>query len=140
MKKLIVVPSTHIDRAWKEGADSLARACATSGGEITGDQLRMMLSRGERTLLRLDDQGADCGSIVGWAAVGVEQLPNMRVMFVYELTAPNAHFEAFFDELKQMAIALGCSRVRCAAKPAQERLYRMRCGYKPVYQVLEVEL
>ena len=136
MKRLIVVPATHIDRAWKEGADSLGRACATSGGEITGDQLRMMLSRGERTLLRMDNDGEP----VGWVAVGVEQLPNMRVMFVYELTAPNANFEAFFDELKQMAIALGCSRVRCAAKPAQERLYRMRCGYKPVYQVLEVEL
>ena len=136
MKRLIVVPATHIDRAWKEGADSLGRACATSGGEITGDQLRMMLSRGERTLLRMDNGGEP----VGWVAVGVEQLPNMRVMFVYELVAPNAHFEAYFDELKQMAVALGCSRVRCAAKPAQERLYRMRCGYKPVYQVLEVEL
>ena len=136
MKRLIVVPATHIDRAWKEGADSLGRACATSGGEITGDQLRMMLSRGERTLLRMDNDGEP----VGWAAVGVEQLPNMRVMFVYELVAPNAHFEAYFDELKQMAVALGCSRVRCAAKPAQERLYRMRCGYRPVYQVMEVEL
>jgi hypothetical protein len=136
MRKLIVVPSTHIDRAWKEGACNLAKACDTSGGEITGDQLRMMLSRGERTLLRMDSEDA----IVGWAAVGVEQLPNMRVMFVYELYAPRGHFEAFFDQLKGMAAAYGCSRVRCAAKPAQERLYRKLCGYKPVYQVLEVEL
>jgi len=136
MRKIIVVPATHVDRAWKEGADSLGRACATSGGEITGDQLKMMIARGERTLLRLDCDGEP----VGWCVCNVEQLPNMRVMFVYELTAPNAHFEAYFDELKQMSIALGCSRVRCAAKPAQERLYRMRCGYKPVYQVLEVEL
>ena len=136
MRKLIVVPSSHVDRAWKEGADSLGRACATSGGEITGDQLKMMIARGERTLLRMDYDGEP----VGWCVCNVEQLPNMRVMFVYELTAPNAHFEAYFDELKQMSIALGCSRVRCAAKPAQERLYRMRCGYKPVYTVLEVEL
>lgn len=136
MSKLIAVPATHIDRAWQEGASSLARACATSGGEITGDQLRMMLSRGERTLLRLDHDGA----IVGWCVVGVEQLPNMRVLYVYELTAPNGHFERFFAELREMALSLGCSRVRCAAKPAQERLYRMRLGFRPVYQVLEVEL
>jgi hypothetical protein len=135
MRNLIVVPSTHIDRAWKEGASALGLACATSGGEITGDQLRMMLSRGERTLLRMDD-----GEIAGWVAVGVEQLPNMRVMYVYELYAPNGQFEAFFDELKAMAVQLGCSRVRCAAKPAQERLYRMRLGFTPVYQVLEVEI
>ena len=136
MNRLIVVPATHIDRAWSEGASSLALACATSGGEITADQLMMMLARGERTLLRMDCDN----EIAGWSVVNVEQLPNMRVMFVYSLVAPHGHFEAFFDELKQMALTLGCSRVRCAAKPAQERLYRMRCGYKPVYQILEVEL
>ena len=133
MRRLIVVPSSHIDRAWKEGASSLALACAASGGEITGDQLRMMVSRGERTLLRMDN----AGEIAGWVVVGVEQLPNMRVMFVYELSASGGSFESFFDELKVMAESLGCSRVRCAAKPAQERLYRMRLGFAPVYQVLE---
>ena len=136
MRKLIVVPSSHVDRAWKEGADSLGRACATSGGEITGDQLKMMLSRGERTLLRLDN----AGEIAGWCVVGVDQLPNVRTIFVYDLYAPNGQFEMFFDEFKEMAKSLGCSRIRCAAKPAQERLYRMRFGYKPVYTVLEVEI
>lgn len=136
MNKLIVVPSTHIDVAWKEGAHRLAEACATSGGEITGDQLKLMLSRRERTLLRLD-RDAD---IVGWAVIGVEQLPNFRVLYVYELYAPGGHFESFFDELKKMALEFGCLKLRCAAKPAQERLYRQRCGFAPVYQVLEVEL
>jgi hypothetical protein len=136
MTRIIVVPASHIDQAWKEGASNLAKACDVSGGEITGDQLRMMLSRGERTLLRMDHEG----EIVGWAVVGIEQLPNLRMMFVYELYAPGGHFEKFFSELKAMAAASGCSRVRCAAKPAQARLYRMRCGYKPVYQILEVEL
>lgn len=136
MNTLIVVPPTHIDVAWSEGADSLAKACDTSGGEITGDQLKLMLSRGERTLLRLDCDSA----IAGWAVIGPEQLPNFRVLYVYELYAPHGHFDEFFEELKPYAKAMGCLRVRCAAKPAQERLYRMRCGFKPVYQVLEVEL
>ena len=136
MNKLIVVPTTHIDVAWKEGAHNLGLACATSGGEITGDQLKMMLSRGERTLVRLDRDD----EIVGWAAIGVEQLPNFRVMYVYEMYAPHGNFENFFDELKAMSHGLGCLRMRCAAKPAQERLYRQRCGFAPVYQVLEVEL
>lgn len=136
MNKLIVVPATHIDVAWKEGAHQLGLACATSGGEITGDQLKMMLSRGERTLLRLDRDD----DIVGWAVVGVEQLPNFRTMYVYEMYAPHGSFESFFDELGGMAKSFGCLRLRCAAKPAQARLYRQRCGFAPVYQVLEVEL
>lgn len=136
MSRLIVVPATHIDRAWKEGAHHLGEACATSGGEITGDQLKMMLSRGERVLVRMD-QGE---SIVGWAVLSFEQLPNMRVLHVYEMWAPGGHFERFFEETKALAEAHGCSSLRCSAKPAQARLYRMHCGFTPVYETLEVKL
>jgi hypothetical protein len=133
--QLVPIPSTHIDSAWKAGASALHEACDTSGGEITGDQLKMILSRGERTLLRME---AD-NSVVGWAVVRVDQLPNMRVLFITDLVCHNGGFERFFQSIKDMASALGCSRVRCAAKPAQERLYRIKCGWVPVYSILEVE-
>ncbi len=128
------VPATHIDMAWKDGASCLAEACDVSGGEITGDQLKMILSRGERTLIQMWD-----GEIVGWGVVRIDQLPNMRVLFITDLVAHNGHFEQFFTAIKEMATALGCSRVRCAAKPAQARLYRMKCQFQPVYEILEVE-
>lgn len=136
MERIIIVPASHIDQAWKEGASQLGKASDTSGGEITGDQLKLMLSRGERSLLRLDRDG----EIAGWIVCGVEQLPNCRVLYLYELFAPGGRFEAFFPEIKDMAASLGCSRVRCAAKPGQARLYRMKVGAQPVYEVLEVEL
>ncbi|WP_367256518.1 hypothetical protein [Pseudomonas sp. stari2] len=136
MNKIIMVPTTHIDLAWRDGAHNLAAACETSGGEITGDQLKMMLGRGERTLVRMDSDE----KIVGWGVVGVEQLPNFRVLYTYEMYAPHGHFESFFDELKALAFSLGCLKLRCAAKPAQARLYHQRCGFTPVYQVLEVDL
>lgn len=132
--KLLPIPSSHIDFAWRDGASKLAEACDTSGGEITGDQLKMLLARGERTLIRMD---AD-GSTVGWGVVRVDNLPNVRVLFITDMTAPHGHFERFFQALKDMASSLGCSRIRCAAKPAQERLYRMKCGFSPVYQIMEV--
>lgn len=128
------VPAHHIDFAWKEGASELAKACETSGGEIEGPQLKMILSRGERTLMRMESEG----QTVGWGVVRVDQLPNIRVLFVTDLVAPNGHFETFFDDLKGVAKQLGCSVIRCAAKPAQERLYRMKCQFRPVYTILEV--
>lgn len=134
---LVAIPATHIDAAWKQGASCLSKACDVSGGEITGDQLKMMLSRGERTLLRMDDAQGVC---VGWGVVRIDQLPNMRVLFITDLVAPGGHFERFFEAIKEIAASQGCSRVRCAAKPAQERLYRMKCNFKPVYQILEVEV
>lgn len=132
--KLVPVPASHTDMAWLEGACALAEACDTSGGEITGDQLKLILSRGERTLLRME---ADEG-LVGWGVVRVDQLPNVRVLFVTDMVAHNGHFERFFEELKALARSLGCSRVRCAAKPAQARLYRQKVGFAPVYEILEV--
>lgn len=131
---LVHVPAHQIDFAYRDGADCLSKACDASGGEITGDQLRMILARGERMLLRMDKDG----ETVGWGVVRIDQLPNMRVLFITDLVAPHGHFEDFFTSIKDMAQQFGCSRVRCAAQPAQARLYRMRCDFKPVYQILEV--
>lgn len=133
--QLVHVPATHVDKAWSEGASELARACDTSGGEIEGPQLKMILARGERSLIRMDDEG----QTVGWGVVRVDQLPNMRVLFVTDLVAPGAGFQRFLSALKDMAASLGCSRIRCAAKPAQSRLYQMKAGAKPVYEILEWE-
>lgn len=134
--KLEPIGTFFIDKAWKEGADCLEAACDESGGDITGSQLKMILSRGERTLVRMDNNG----ETVGWGAVRVDQLPNLRALHVTNLVAPHGHFEQFFEEIKGMAASLGCSRVRCSAKPAQARLYRMKCGFLPVYETLEVEV
>lgn len=132
--RLELIDSRFIDRAYAEGASCLSSACDVSGGEIEGGQLKMMLSRCERTLVRMDDDG----QTVGWGVVRVDQLPNLRVLFVTDLVAPNGHFERFFHAIKELAASMGCSRVRCAAKPAQARLYSMKCGFVPVYTIMEV--
>lgn len=134
--KLEPIGAFFIDQAWKEGADCLAKACEESGGEITGSQLKLVLSRGERTLIRMDNDGRT----VGWGAVRVDQLPNVRALHITNLVAPHGHFEEFFTEIKAMAKTLGCSEVRCSAKPAQARLFQMKCGFVPLYQTLKVEV
>ena len=134
--QLIPVPATHIDIAWAKGASCLHEACDTSGGEIEGPQLKMLLSRGERSLLEMTIEN----KTVGWGVVFVNQLPNMRVLHACEMVAHGADFEQFFDKLKDIARSLGCSRIRCSAKPSQARLYRMKLGFQPVYETLEVLL
>jgi len=134
--QLIPVPATHIDIAYQRGASCLHEACDTSGGEITGDQLKMLLSRGERSLLEMQSDG----QTVGWGVVRIDQLPNVRVLFITDLVAHNGGFEQFFEAIQQLARDLGCSKVRCAAKEAQARLYRMKSGFRPVYEILEVSL
>lgn len=131
-----IVSPQFVDRAWKDGASCLAEACATSGGEIEGAQLKMLLSRGERTLVALMEDD----NVIGWGCWRVDQLPNVRALHCTDLVAHGAHFERFFDELKKVAEYLGCSEIRCSCKPAQARLYRMRLGMEPLYETLRVKL
>ncbi len=131
---LSIVQPQFVDRAWRDGASSLAEACKTSGGEITGDQLKLILSRGERTLVALMDEGKP----VGWGCWRIDQLPNVRVLHCTDLVAPGAHFERFFFALKEAAAAMGCSEIRCCAKPAQARLYKMKLGMEPIYETLRI--
>lgn len=134
--QLQIVEPRFVDRAWRDGASCLADACAQSGGEITGDQLKMILARGERTLVALMDDGAP----VGWGVWRVDQFPNVRVLHCTDMVAPGAHFERFFGELKKAAEYLGCSEIRCSARPAQARLYRMKLGMEPLYETLRYRL
>jgi hypothetical protein len=133
---LAIIQPAFIDKAWKDGAACLEEACKTSGGEIEGPQLKMILSRGERTLVAL----VEGDKPVGWGVWRIDQLPNIRVLHCTDLVAHNAHFEAFFFALKQAAEGYGCSEIRCCAKPAQARLYKMKLGMEPVYETLRIAI
>jgi len=128
---LVTIPARHVDFAWRDGASQLSEACSE---ECTIDQLKLVISKGERQLVRMD---TDTGT-VGWGVFKIDQFPNVRVLHITNLVAHNAHFEQFLDALKAIAKDLGCSRIRCCAKDAQARLYRMKAGFQPVYTTLEV--
>lgn len=134
--KLVIVPPDWVDFAWRtEGADCLAEVCALVE-EITGSQLKMILCRGERTLIKMEEDGI----AVGWGAFRVDNLPNIRVLHITDLVAHNQGFERFFEQIKDIAKKLGCAKVRCSTFPAQARLYRMKCGFKPIYETIEADI
>jgi hypothetical protein len=133
MMKLIHIPAHFVDQAWEEGASVLAKACDASGGEITGDQLKMLISRGERMLIK----GIDGDKTMIWGAITIEQKPNMRVLHIGDVAGERPDW--FFDELKKYAKSIGCSRIRTCGKPAQARLFK-RFGFESVYETLEVIL
>lgn len=124
----------EIDHAWKSGASSLADACKWASREITPDQLKMLLARGERILI-----GArDGGEIKGWAAVQVQQLPNIRVLYIYALQGEGICTPEGFALLKEYAKAHGCSSIRGAVRASMQRMLK-RLGAKPLYTTVELE-
>lgn len=125
----------EIDKAWRDGASELARATKWAAREITPDQLKMLLSRGERTLIgaRVD------GAVIGWAAVGVQQLPNLRVLYVFAMAGKGIASPEVMAEISRYAESHGCSAVRGAVRPSMARLLGLR-GWKPIYQTYELEV
>ena len=134
--KLSIVEPRFTDRAWKDGANCLAEVCDLVD-EITGSQLKLILSRGERTLVALRDGD----ETVGWGCWRVDQLPNIRVLHVTDLVAHGAHFEQFFDELKNVADILGCSEIRyCPGSESRARLFAAKLNAELVYATYRVKL
>lgn len=119
---------------WERGASQLSIACDKSEGEVTGDQLKMMLARGERVLLCAKDE---TGS-KGWAAVQIQQLPNIRVLYVYCIYAPGV--TDVFDKLADMARAEGCSEIRGACSDSVARLWERKFKAVKVYTTMSIKL
>lgn len=133
---LLKVSPAHVDRAWADGAHMLAEACKWADDEITPSQLKMMLARNERQLIALEDSG----TMVAWAAVQVQQLPNIRVLYVYAIYAPGSTGPEAFSLLSDLARAEGCSEIRGACSDAVARLWERRFGARKAYQIMRVPL
>lgn len=131
--ELLYVKPQDVDKAWRDGAIHLSEACDRAKREITGDQLKMILARGERDLFCLFD-----GEIKGWIVVQAQQLPNVRVMYVYSLYAPGFSLD-MYSLLEKLAIQAGCSVIRGSVDEANERLWR-RVKAEKVYSVYEIEV
>ena len=124
-------PSHMIDQLWHGSADALVSAMARNGSECTGDQLKMMLMRGELLLIGSDDL---------WAAVQHIQHPNRRVLHVYAVACTRdgrGMNDADIAELREYARQTGCTALTCSADKAAQRLYQ-RFGFKPIYTTLEI--
>ena len=126
-------PATMIDRLWHGSADALVSAMARNGGECTGDQLKMMLMRGELLLIGSGDL---------WAAVQHIQHPNRRVLHVYAVASTRCGAgmnDADINELAEYARQTGCTALTCSADKAAERLYA-RYGFVSQYVTMGIDL
>ena len=135
--ELFTVTPPFIDSAWADGANTLAEATKWADREITADQLKMMLARGERVLLGMrEGQEKPCA----WAAVQVQQLPNIRVLYVYAIVAHNQSGPEQFSRLKEYAKANGCTTIRGACSEAIGRLWERKLDAKRLYAIYEIEV
>jgi hypothetical protein len=123
-----------IDAAWRDGADKLGEATKWAAREITVEQLKLLLARGERILIGARDDGR----VVGWAAVGVMQFPNIRVLHIYAIQGKGLFTPGWLRLLREYAAHHGCTSIRGCVRPSMERFVR-RFGGQQVYATVELQ-
>lgn len=134
--ELQIVPAKIVGQAWKDGAHMLHEACEKSQGEVTADQLKLMLMRGERVLVCIVDEGMT----VGWVVVAVELLPNMRALYIYQLYAPGHVSKQLFELLADMARKEGCAEIRAACHEDVSAAWARKMGARVIYTVMGAEV
>lgn len=134
--KLFQVPTSHVGIAWRDGAYNLEKATDRASREITASQLKALLLRGERTLVGIAE-----GDIPkAWAAVQVQTLPNLRVLYVYALYAPGYAGPECYELLRQYAKQNGCETIRGSSIDSIGRIWERRFKAKKLYSVYEMEV
>ena len=131
--RLSIYPSSMVGQIWDGGADALVAAMPRNQGECTGDQIKMMLMRGDIALIASDDV---------WAAVQFVDHPNMRVLHIYAVASRingGGINHGDIAELAQYARAHGATAITCSADKAAERLYS-RYGFEPIYTTMRIDL
>ena len=134
--QIVQIPTEFVCKAWADGAYNLVKAAERAKREITGDQLKMLLMRGERTLVGIVENETP----KAWAAVQLQVLPNMRVLYIYSIYAPGQTGPEAFRLLKEYAKANGCETIRGACDKAVGRLWERKFGAQPIYSVYEFEV
>lgn len=92
--------------------------------EYSIDQLKGMLSVGERTLL-VAEQG---GEIKGACAISLHRHPNKFVCWIMALGGSGGVL-FLATELEKWAISQGCTDMKAETTDGLSKIFKSRCGY-----------
>lgn len=124
-----------INQVWHVVAGYLADGLRHSGGEYDLSQVRMMLTRGEQSLLVM----MNGEEVVGAASISIENFPNARIAFIATMGGRWVLNEAGFSQLAGWASEQGCTAVRGGVRESVARLSE-KSGFERKYIVVERKL
>jgi hypothetical protein len=132
----IVVPN-NVYYVWEDVKSYLEASINVSGGDFTLDQLKLLLGRGEQTLLvSIDEKGVLNGAMT----VEFINRPNDRVMFITALGGHGIVNNETFDQVETWAKSHGATKASAWAQEAQARLYKIKSNFNTVRYVVEKDL
>ena len=137
MNTVQIVAPNNIYNVWEDVKEYLNASINVSTGDCTLEQLKLLLVRGDQTLLVSTDEK---GKLTGAMAVEFINYPNNRVMFITTLGGNGIVNNETFSQVESWARMQGATKVSAWAQEAQARLYKMKANFNTVRMVVEKDL
>lgn len=137
MNTVQIVAPNNIYNVWADVESYLNASINVSGGDFTLDQLKLLLVRGEQTLLVSVNEN---NKINGAMTVEFINNPNARTMFITALGGHGIVNEETFSQVETWAKMQGATKASAWAQETQARLYKIKANFNTVRMVVEKDL
>ena len=137
MNTVQIVAPNNIYNVWEDVKEYLNASINVSTHDCTIEQLKMLLVRGEQTLLvSVNEKGVLNGAMT----VEFVNRPNNRVMFITALGGHGIVNNETFSQVEAWAKMQGATKASAWAQEAQARLYKIKSNFNTVRYVVEKDL
>ena len=137
MNTVQIVAPNNVYNVWADVESYLNASINVSGNDYTLDQLKLLLVRGEQTLLVSVNEN---NKINGAMTVEFINHPNARTMFITALGGLGIVNEETFSQVEVWAKMQGATKASAWAQETQARLYKIKANFNTVKMVVEKDL
>jgi hypothetical protein len=137
MNTVQIVAPNNIYNVWADVESYLNASINVSGGDFTLDQLKLLLVKGEQTLLVSVNKE---NKINGAMTVEFINNANARTMFITALGGSGIVNDETFSQVETWAKMQGATKASAWAQEAQARLYKLKANFNTVRMVVEKDL
>jgi len=137
MNTVQIVAPNNVYHVWEDIKEYLNASINVSGGDFTLDQLKLLLVRGEQSLLVSVNES---NKINGVMTVEFINNANARTMFITALGGNGIVNDETFSQVETWAKMQGATKAGAWAQEAQARLYKLKANFNTVRYVVEKDL
>jgi hypothetical protein len=137
MNTVQIVAPNNVYHVWEDIKEYLNASINVSGGDFTLDQLKLLLVRGEQSLLVSVNEN---NKINGAMTVEFINNANARTMFITALGGSGIVNDETFSQVETWAKMQGATKASAWAQEAQARLYKLKANFNTVRYVVEKDL
>ena len=137
MNTVQIVAPNNVYHVWEDIKEYLNASINVSGRDFTIDQLKLLLVRGEQSLLISVNKN---NKINGAMTVEFINSPNARTMFITALGGSGIVNDETFSQVETWAKMQGATKASAWAQEAQARLYKLKANFNTIRYVVEKDL